>query len=181
MDFQESLATIAQIGIALAGFSGLVVVLRKNAGPLNTIEKYRLSVLLATAFGAMFLALLPDTLHHLGFRGDLLWRASSALLLLFSVIFLFAWILSSRWFFHVAREIFNLRAFSLMTVGHLVNSLLQSMLTFGLWGDGKPGVYLLGLAWLLAHASQQFVRMLFIYPKEPNTDANNSNDSEMIT
>ena len=175
MDFQESLATIAQIGIALAGFSGLVVVLCKSAGPLNAIEKYRLSVLLATAFGAMFLALLPDTLYHLGFRGDVLWRASSALLLLFSVVFLLAWVLSSRRFFRVAREIFNLRAFSLMIVGHLVNALLQSMVSFGLWGDGKPGVYLLGLAWLLAHASQQFVRMLFIQPKQPNTGANNSN------
>lgn len=167
MDFQESLATIAQIGIALAGFSGLVVVLRKNAGPLNAIEKYRLSVLLATAFGAMFLALLPDTLHHLGYQGDVLWRISSAFLFLFSAIFLVAWLLTSRRFFRVAREIFNVRAFSLMSVGHFINLMLQSLVAFDLWGGGKPGIYLLGLAWLLAHASQQFVRMLFIQPKEP--------------
>lgn len=73
MDFQESLATIAQIGIALAGFSGLVVVLRKIAGPLNAIGRCRMSVLLAIAFGAMFLALIPDALHHLGFRAGMLW------------------------------------------------------------------------------------------------------------
>ena len=55
MEFQETLATVAQIAVALAGFSGLVVVLRRDKGPLNEIEKYRMSVLLATAFGAMFI------------------------------------------------------------------------------------------------------------------------------
>jgi hypothetical protein len=111
LEFQESLATIAQIGIALAGFSGLVVVLRKNEGALNAIERYRMSVLLSTAFGAMFLSLLPDAMDHLGYQGEVLWRTSSALLFIFSAIFLLTWILSSRRFFRVARELFNLRAF----------------------------------------------------------------------
>lgn len=169
MEFQESLATIAEIAIALAGFSGLVVVLRKKIGPLNAIEKYRLSVLLATAFAAMFLSLLPSALHHLGLASHVLWRTSSALLAAFSVFFILGWVMSSRRFFHVAREIFSLPAFSLMTTGHLINLGLQLLVTFDLWGGGKPGVYLLGLIWLLAHASQQFVRMLFIQPRDAAT------------
>ena len=164
MDPQEILTTIAEIGIALAGFSGLVVVLRKNDGPLNAIEKYRMSVLLAMAFGAMFLALMPGILMRLGLSGDILWKVSSALLVVFSIIFVLAWVLSSRRFFHVAREIFNVPAFAAMTIGHLVNMLLQTGVVLGLWADQSIGVYLLGLAWLLAHASQQFIRMLFIQP-----------------
>ena len=165
MESLESFTTIAEIGIALAGFSGLVVVLRKTTGALNAIEKYRMSVLLATAFGAMFLALLPGALQHLGLADDILWRTSSAFLTAFSFVFVLGWVLSSRRFFHVAREIFSVPAFSLMTVGHLTNLVLQLSVTLGLWGDGKPGVYFLGLVWLLAHASQQFVRMLFIQPR----------------
>jgi len=161
----ESLTTIAEIGIALAGFSGLVVVLRRNAGPLNEIEKYRMSVLLATAFGAMFLALLPAALQQLDLADDILWRTSSAFLATFSFAFILGWVLSSRRFFHVAREIFSVPAFSLMAIGHLINVGLQLSVTLGLWGDASPGVYLLGLVWLLAHASQQFVRMLFIQPR----------------
>jgi len=161
----ETFTTIAEIGIAIAGFSGLVVVLRKNSGPLNAIEKYRMSVLLATAFGAMFLALLPSTLQHLGLAGDIIWRTSSAFLTAFTFAFVVGWVLSSRRFFNVAREIFSVPAFSLMTVGHLANLVLQLSLTLGLWRDSRPGVYMLGLVWLLAHASQQFVRMLFIQPK----------------
>ena len=148
----------------MAGFSGLVVVLRKSSGPLNEIEKYRMSVLLATAFGAMFLSLLPDSLKQLGLADDSLWRLSSAALSVFSVVFLLGWVLSSRRFFSVAREIFSVPAFSLMTVGHLINLILQLSVTIGLLGERKQGVYLLGLIWLLAHASQQFVRMLFIQP-----------------
>ena len=157
--------TIAEIGIAIAGFSGLVVVMRKSSGPLNAIEKYRMSVLLSTAFGAMFLALLPGTLQHLGLADDILWRTSSAFLTAFSFAFVLGWVLSSRRFFSVAREIFSVPAFSLMTVGHLANLALQLSVALGLWGDGKSGVFMLGLVWLLAHASQQFVRMLFIQPR----------------
>ncbi len=161
----DSLATVAEIGIALAEFSGLVVVLRKRSGPLNDIEKYRMSVLLATAFGAMFLALLPGALQQLGLDDDVVWRASSGILTAFSLAFVLGWGLSSRRFFNVAREIFSVPAFSLMTIGHLINLVSQLSVTLGMWGDGKAGVYLLGLLWLLAHASQQFVRMLFVQPR----------------
>lgn len=161
----DSLTTIAEIGIALAGFSGLVVVLRKNTGALNEIEKYRMSVLLATAFGAMFLALLPSVLQQLGFADELLWRTSSGFLTTFSLAFVFGWVSSSRRFFNVAREIFSLPAFSVMAIGHLINVGLQLSAALGLWEESSPGVYLFGLIWLLAHASQQFVRMLFIQPR----------------
>jgi len=45
---------------AIAGFSGLIVSLRKQAGPLTEIQKFWLRVLLALALGAMFLSFVPD-------------------------------------------------------------------------------------------------------------------------
>jgi hypothetical protein len=59
----DSLQTIAEISIAFAGFTGLVVAMRKNEGPLTPVQKYRLQILLSLAFGAMFLSLLPDLLQ----------------------------------------------------------------------------------------------------------------------
>ena len=53
----DSLQTIAEISIGLAGFSGLVVALRKGSGPLDDIQKYRLRILFSLSFGAMFLSL----------------------------------------------------------------------------------------------------------------------------
>ena len=174
MEFQETLATIAQIGIALAGFSGLVVVLRRDKGPLNEIEKYRMSVLLATAFGAMFLALLPDTLTYLGLTGDGIWRLSSAFLAVFSVLFILIWVWSSRRFFRLAREIFSVPAFSLVVAGHVTNLVLQLLVSFGFFSRGQAGIFVLGLVWLLAHASQQFIRMLFIQPRNGNSRSEDS-------
>lgn len=164
------MTSIAEIGIAVAGFSGLVVVLRKSRGPLSPIERYRMSVLLATAFGAMFLALLPGVLQNLGVQGDMLWKTSSGFLAAFTLIFVIGWVLSSRRFFHVAREIFNMAVFSVTVFGHIVNLLLQLAVLSGFWADSRAGIYLLGLVWLLAHASQQFVRMLFIQPRLQGSD-----------
>jgi len=101
----------------------------------------------------------------LGLDDDVVWRASSGILTAFSLAFVLGWVLSSRRFFNVAREIFSVPAFSLMTIGHLINLVSQLSVTLGMWGGGKTGVYLLGLLWLLAHASQQFVRMLFVQPR----------------
>ena len=168
----DSLTTVAEIGIALAGFSGLVVVLRKNNGPLNEIEKYRMSVLLALAFGAVFLAMLPVALQKLALADNILWRWSSAVLTVFSVVFVLGWVFSSRRFFHVAREIFSVPAFSVVVFGHLCNLFLQLSVTLGFWVGRESGIYFLGLLWMLAHASQQFVRMLFVQPRRIGSGLN---------
>jgi len=52
LNIPESLQTIAEISIGLAGFSGFVVALRKDSGPLDDIQKYRLRILLSLSFGA---------------------------------------------------------------------------------------------------------------------------------
>ena len=62
----QSLQVIAEVSIAFAGFSGLIVALRKRGGPLTDIQKLRLGVLLGLAFGALFLALLPELLQFSG-------------------------------------------------------------------------------------------------------------------
>jgi len=92
------------------------------------------------------------------------------MLIVISVIFVLSWVHSSRKFFHVAREIFNVPAFSAMTMGHLTNMVLQSTVVLGYWQNRQAGVYILGRIWLLAHASQQFVRMLFIQPRNENAE-----------
>lgn len=161
----ESLQTISEISIGLAGFSGLVVALRKDAGPLNDIQKYRLRILFSLSFGAMFLSLLPDTLVSFGVPDERLWFNSSAAIFSYSFLFIAWWIMSSRHMAQVAPEIFNWAAFSTMAAGHTIVLLLQLAVMLGLLESRAPGVISLGLIWYLIHAAQQFVRMLFIQPK----------------
>lgn len=63
MDISNPLPVIAEVSIALAGFSGLIVALRKNPGPLTPVQKYRLPVLLALSFGTLFLSFFPEWLR----------------------------------------------------------------------------------------------------------------------
>jgi hypothetical protein len=161
----ESLQTIAEISIGLAGFSGLVVVLRKDAGPLNDVQKFRLRILFSLSFGAMFLSLLPDTLVNLGVPDERLWFASSAAIFAYSFLFIAWWIVSSRRVARFAPEIFNWRAFSTMATGHTIVLLLQLAVMLGFLENRAPGVIALGLIWFLIHAAQQFVRMLFVQPR----------------
>ena len=86
----DLLQTIAEISIGLAGFSGLVVALRKGSGPPDEIQRYRLRILFSLSFGAMFLSLLPDTLVNFGVPDEGVWIVSSAAIFACSFLFI-AW------------------------------------------------------------------------------------------
>lgn len=166
----DSLQTIAEISIGLAGFSGLVVALRKDPGPFDDIQKYRLRILFSLSFGAMFLALLPDTLVNFGVPDERVWFASSAAIFACSFLFMAWWIMSSRRIAGIVPEIFHWAAFSTMATGHTIVLLLQLAVMFGLLENRAPGVVTLGLTWYLVHAAQQFVRMLFVQPRSSQND-----------
>ena len=96
MQIPQSLQTIAEISIAFAGFSGLIVALRKNIGPLTMLEKYRLQVLLVLAFGAMFPSFIPEVLESLELGARDTWVYAGSALSLYSVVFLAWWVRASR-------------------------------------------------------------------------------------
>ena len=54
-----------------------------------------------------------------------------------------------------------------MTVGHIAIILLQIANIFSLIADTGATAYVIGLIWYLIHAAQQFARMLFVQPIEP--------------
>ena len=164
MQVLQSLQTIAEIGIAFAGFSGLIVALRKNTGPLTDVEKYRLQILLALAFGAMFLSFLPELLQSYEIEAQKVWIYASSVLALYSIIFLFWWISASRRIMRIVPEIFNWFAFSRMAAGHVAIVSLQIAVVFSWLVEKGAAVYVIALIWYLMNAAQQFARMLFVQP-----------------
>ena len=163
----ESLQTISEISIGLAGFSGLIVALRKNPGPLTDVQKYRLKILFAMTFGAMFLSLLPDLLLNFAVPGERIWFDASAAMFTYSLFFIIWLIAGARRVAKVAPEIFDWVVFSSLTGGHIIVLLLQLGVVTGFIEGRAPGAYTLGLIWYLIHAAQQFTRMLFILPRNP--------------
>jgi hypothetical protein len=163
----DSLQTIAEISIGLAGFSGLIVALRKNPGPLTDVQKYRLKILFAMAFGALFLSLLPDLLVNFQVPDQRIWWDSSTAMFIYSLFFVTWMIRGARRIAKVAPEIFDWVVFSSLTGGHIIVLLLQLAVMTEFIEERAPGAYILGLIWYLIHAAQQFVRMLFVRPRSP--------------
>jgi hypothetical protein len=163
----DSLQTISEISIGLAGFSGLIVALRKNPGPLTDVQKYRLKILFAMTFGALFLSLLPDLLLNFGMPNERIWFDSSAAMFVYSLFFVFWMIAGARRVAKVAPEIFHWVIFWSLTAGHSIVLLMQLAVMTGFIVERAAAVFTLGLIWYLIHAAQQFVRMMFILPTNP--------------
>ncbi len=163
----DLLQTIAEISIGLAGFSSLIVALRKTPGPLTDVQKYRLRILFALTFGAMFLSLLPDLLSNFGIAEQRIWMHSSSAMFAYSLILVSWMITGARRLAKIVPEIFDWLRFWSLSAGHIVVLLLQFAVISGFVTERAPGAFSLGLVWYLLHAAQQFVRMLFILPRDP--------------
>jgi hypothetical protein len=166
MELPGSLQTIAEIGIGLAGFSGLIIAFRKGSGPLTEVQKYRLQILLSLAFGAMFLSFLPELFFSFGADSNDVWLFSSVCLSLYSVVFLIWWLRVSLHVKDMYPDLFNWFAFSRMVTGHIVVLLMQLSVIFSIIEFAGSATYVAALIWYLLHSAQQFTRMLFVQPKK---------------
>jgi len=83
----EELLTLAELAIALAGFSGVVVAFGQR-GEMTPLDRWRFAALLSISMSAAVLAFLPSVLHLLGISGSFLWRMSSAVYLCVAVLHL---------------------------------------------------------------------------------------------
>jgi hypothetical protein len=76
----ESLFTSAiEVGIATAGFSGIVAVLGQRAeGEWDVVDLVRTSILLQSSFAAILLSFLALLLHGAGVAEPTIWRVGSS-------------------------------------------------------------------------------------------------------
>ena len=74
------LEVIAELGIAVLGFSGIVVVLgRRSSGDWSDLDHFRFNALLRSASGVVVLSLLPFPLVSAGATEAQVWGWSSAM------------------------------------------------------------------------------------------------------
>lgn len=152
-------STIASVAIGLAGFSGIVLAVGRQGTELTDTERYRFAVLIWNALGATFLAVAPMVLHALALPAPL-WQVSSGGMAAAEATLVSVWVTRSLRQMREAPQIFNLRTFRTLLGMHVANVALQTLAAGGI-ADG-PGVYAVGLLVLLAHATNQFIRMLFL-------------------
>lgn len=164
MEGSDGLDTIAEIAIALAGFSGIVVAFIHRKGQMQPLDRLRLGVLLVAAFGAVFLAMLPFALFHLGFSGPTLWAVASGFHAVVASLVIAGMAIVIRRFFATYREIFNLLVIIPILCLYTADVVLQVMNLSGLGWNPGVGAYFVGLLWLVSHAALQFFRIIFVRP-----------------
>ena len=160
-----ALSAIAQLGLGLAGFSGIGLVLTRSAGRLQRFELYRLGIMLGTAVGAMFLPLLPIALSQFGMQGEDLCRLSAAVMSVHAAAYATYYHLAIRYLRRTVPEVVGPITVRVVLTLHIINCLVQGASASG-WIEHCVGFYWLGLFWLLAHATWQFWRILFIRPRD---------------
>ena len=162
MNPSETLSTVAELALGLAGFTGVLVVLGRQPGRFSPAESFRLAVLLVGSLSALFLSLVPLILHDFGLAGVHLWRVSSGLMatsLLCSGAYLAKPLARFR---GSESEAYSAWVLASLTGGAAFVLILQVVnLTGFLWPTGQ-GPYSFGLLFLLAGAVVQFVRILFV-------------------
>ena len=82
MEGSDALGLIAEVGIAIAGFAGVVAALRAPGGRIRPYAAFRIGVLIGLSASAVLLSMLPSTLHFAGVSGESIWRLSSSVMVL---------------------------------------------------------------------------------------------------
>ena len=159
----EILTTIAQLGAAVTGFSGIAIAFNRHPGRLGDFEAFRVSILFANSLAAVFLALIPFAFYHLGWSEGMVWRTCSGAFALFEIAFITAHFFPVRRFIRQHRESFNLALLTFVTCGHVLNGVAQLLGATGVF-ERALAVYVFGLLWILFHSTFQFGRILFVQP-----------------
>jgi len=152
MKAEEFLLAVAQIGLTLAGITGIVALLRRADQHWVFQDVAGLKIILELSFASVFFALLPFPLHYMSVAEDKLWRISNLLLGCFWLAYLF--LLHYR-VVKMRRSNAPPRRPKVIWVSTLITLLLVVTLIFNPFSLNATSAYLWGMIWLLAVPGQQ--------------------------
>ena len=160
----SGLTTLAEVGIGIAGFSGVFAVLT-GSGNLNPAERFRLEALLKTSIGATFLAMAPHALFAGSLQESVVWLILGSILAIYC-LFLLPLIPRAFALRTHNPHLFSTPVMVLQAIFLLVALLLAIALFFVSLAD-KLSVYTTALVVLLLASAVVFYRLLF-YLKSDN-------------
>lgn len=168
MDELYLLIATAQLAIALAGFSGVVMALRLRYRDATALPYARLWRLVESSLAAAFFSLLPLVLRQLHVPPNLVWSVCSAIfatyvaaaLVYFMTRFWSVWSgTSSHWWFNAPA----------IVLGAVVVLLLYGN-ALGIGFAQEFGAYFLGVVFYLSFAGLVFARLLLYGSRHPDEE-----------
>ena len=149
----EPLGVIAEIAVAITGFTAIAAVLgRRGGGDWSPSERLQFRLLIRTSLMALFASFVPELVGELTANEHVIWRSSCAVLG-WAMLADVAWFLSHR-------------GAGIITQGQRVLAVVAFVVVASLLGssagflDAARLVFLVGLIFLLAVALYNFVLLL---------------------
>ena len=162
MQDSDLLQTIAEISIALAGFTGVVAFLGERArGKWRPVDLFRFNNLLTCSIAALLLSFAPILIHKLGASESTAWRWSSGMTAAI-LVFVFARVRAIRQLPEVEQGEISRRALGVLGASRAATLALLVANATDVAYSGESGPCLAGLVYLLAFSAFQFVRLLLL-------------------
>jgi hypothetical protein len=158
MDHEDILLTLAEVSVALAGFSGVVAVFgRRDPGTWSFADRFRFFALVHTSLSSLLLCILPFGLLAFNIPEEAVWRALSSLLVLYLIVVA---VLSTRRLLAAAASERGEFTAIVMPVGLAIGAATLALNIYNVAVGAAFGPFLLGLIFLLVTSSFLFARML---------------------
>jgi hypothetical protein len=163
------LYTLAQLALAFVAFSTIVVIIRHmfSAG-MSEIHIMIVRLFIVDGLSVSAFALLPPLLELFGLNESIIWRMSSGIVSIYSIMHLSSYVIHRR----------KLNVGSL-PIRIYVNTIVILILNIFLWLNviGKPfepniAPYALFLTWMLAMAGIIFIQTLDLFLEKPGQKQN---------
>lgn len=163
MDGSEYMYTAVEAGVALAGFSALVIALRqRDSKSLSTSDRIVVASLVERGLMAAFFAFMPILLFGLNLSAAQVWLISSGSFFLYGLSILFrAW--RNRWH---ATSIAPLPVYYALIVIGILLIFLQLLHALGIVITQSVWWYLTAVTWLLVTAGYRFFFVLLGWIRE---------------
>lgn len=160
MQAESFLLTVAQAGIALAGFSALISAFRRGDVQLTPLENYGRNMILEMGLVAALFALIPFPTEQLlilfGFAAGV-WRLSSAAM----VIFLIGWGVLNFTRYQKVISAYPSGALPTQIGFNMILGLIGAFLVLNVFFFGSASFYMIGLIWMLALSGVQFLGFVY--------------------
>jgi hypothetical protein len=163
VDGADTLLATAEVAVALAGFSGVVVVLgRPSLSDWTPVDVLRLQSLLGVSLGAVILALLPLAFYHAGLTHALAIGLSSSLMAGYILIAGVLFQRSIRGLSPESRQLLSGGLTGVLSAIWLLVFLVVVLNAIGIVFRHEFGAYFLCLLWFLVVAVVQFARIILV-------------------
>ena len=158
MEFESLFTSAIEVGIGIAGFSGIVAVLgHRSAGAWTRADRGRMSILLQTSFATVLLSFLPLLLGGTIADSGILWAICSGTYAAYNALSVVIRYPRIRELRKDPKNEVGGTYFYFVISGIAISVLLQLANVFWLH-TGWP--YALGVLWTMTFSFTQFVRLM---------------------